>query len=144
MERAGGVRDLFVGRTRHVAIDAAIVPSLRQESIGLRKLAPLFSMTIEAALAVVHGLLPRVRQLVGVVARDAAHLAPALAEATALLHLLDLAEEAGPAGRLATFTNTDSMDVKGSPGRKSVSFRPARTTRISPCRWHCWQTASRS
>ena len=45
---------------------------------------------------------------------------------------------------VSTFTNTDSMEVKGSPGRKSVSLRPARTTRISPCRWHCWQTASRS
>src|SRR5436305_12110717 len=52
-------------------------------------------MTVQAAIPVVGCFVARVWELVGVVAREATHLARARSEATALMHLFDLAEESG-------------------------------------------------
>ena len=64
VERRGGVRDLFVRGTRHVAIDAAIVlaPST---SFGPRQSASLLGMTVQAPIPVVGGFLARVGELDG-------------------------------------------------------------------------------
>jgi hypothetical protein len=92
MVRGRDVGDVAAFRARHVAAGAIIVGASRQPD-GRRQLATLIRVAFLAPLPVIsHALFGR-GELVRVMARDTAQPSFAGAEAAALVHLLDLADE---------------------------------------------------
>src|SRR5262249_4580096 len=79
-------------RTRHVATGAIILPAPLQLH-RRREAAAAIGMALQTAIAVIGRRVLGRGELVGIVAGDAAEPAQTGAEATARVHLLDLADE---------------------------------------------------
>ncbi len=92
MIRRGGMDDVGAARARHVAADAIVVAAPLQADRRRQSTAPI-GVALQAATPEIGHLLLGRRQPMRIVAGDAAESALAGEEATALVHLLDLADE---------------------------------------------------
>ena len=98
VERGGDVGDVGRRGPRHVAGDAVVGGAAGPSLVGRQRTARI-GVAAQAAVAVIRHLLGRRRQLVRVVAGDAAQGALALAEAAALRELLGVVDVRVLAGR---------------------------------------------
>ena len=92
MIRLGDMDDAGAAQARHVATDAIIGPALTRPAAH-RQAATSIGVAFQAAIAEVGYLRLGLREPMGIVAGDAPESALARFEATALVHLLELADE---------------------------------------------------